>query len=316
MPKNLIECYRWLVDTLRHHGPMTRRELNERWRRSLLSNGKDLPRRSFYNYREGIWDTFNIEIKCNQSTWEYYIEEDDGGTEATLNEWMLNSASVSAMLSESRDVADRIVLENIPSSHHHLNTVCQAMRLNMTLKFDYSPYYRSATTHGIQLEPYFLKIFHQRWYVTGLNVGDGKVKTYALDRCADMEVTSRKFELPYDFDAHEFCANYFGVVFSKGEVEEVIVRVDPRNAKYLRTLPLHDSQREKGYDAPFSDFSFRMRVTPDFIRELLSFGPSLEVVSPQWLREEMARLLKKSLDNYLSDGDGRPSLDSGDIEDA
>lgn len=211
---------------------------------------------------------------------------------------MLTSASVSSMLSESRDLADRILLENIPSSHIYLKTVCNAMRVGQCLKFDYSPYYRSATTKGIVLEPYFLKIFRQRWYVTGLNTDDGKVKTYALDRCAEMDVTERQFELPPDFSPRDYSAGSFGIIFSTGPVEEVVVRVDPRNAKYLRTLPLHESQREMGYDAPFSDFSFRLRITPDFVRELLSFGPALTVLRPASLRENIVSQLRLSLENY------------------
>lgn len=313
MPKNLIDCYRWFVDTLRHNGRLTRQQINERWRRSQFYNGHDLPRRSFYNYREAIWDAFNISIKCDPATWEYYIEESDV-TEENLNNWMLTSASVSSMLSESRDMADRIVLENIPSSHIYLNLICSAMRVGQTLKFDYSPYSRSSTTRDIELEPYFLKIFRQRWYVTGLNVADGKVKTYALDRCMDMEVTSRGFELPDGFDPREFARGSFGIIFSDDPVEEVVVRVDPRQAKYLRTLPLHESQREMGYDAPFSDFSFRLRITPDFIRELMSFGPALTVISPPSLREKMIDQLAAALDNYKNITDGTDSDDSATDE--
>lgn len=227
---------------------------------------------------------------------------------------MLTSASVSSMLSESRDMADRIVLENIPSSHIYLNLICSAMRVGQTLKFDYSPYSRSSTTRDIELEPYFLKIFRQRWYVTGLNVADGKVKTYALDRCMDMEVTSRGFELPDGFDPREFARGSFGIIFSDDPVEEVVVRVDPRQAKYLRTLPLHESQREMGYDAPFSDFSFRLRITPDFIRELMSFGPALTVISPPSLREKMIDQLAAALDNYKNITDGTDSDDSATDE--
>lgn len=211
---------------------------------------------------------------------------------------MLTSASVSSMLSESRDLADRIVLENIPSSHIYLNLICSAMRVNQCIKFDYSPYSRSSTTYGIILEPYFLKIFRQRWYITGMNVSDKKVKTYALDRCKEMEIVGRTFFLPDGFNVKDFVSGSFGIVFSSDPVEEVIVRVDPRHAKYLRTLPLHESQQEMGYDAPFCDFSYRLRITPDFIRELMSFGPALTVVSPPSLRDKMEEQFAEALENY------------------
>ncbi|MBO4813577.1 MAG: WYL domain-containing protein, partial [Muribaculaceae bacterium] len=63
MAKNLIAKYIWMVDTIERHGAITRERLNELWMQSEFSDGSPLPRRSFYNYRNGIADTLGIDIE-------------------------------------------------------------------------------------------------------------------------------------------------------------------------------------------------------------------------------------------------------------
>lgn len=255
-----------------------------------------MARRSFFNYREGIQQVFDIDVKCDPSTFEYYIEERDDYDSSVTN-WVLNSTSVSNMLSASRDVSNRIFLEQVPSARRFLDMVVDSLRRNVRLCFDYSPYYRSQTTRGILLEPYFLKIFRQRWYITGFNVADGKIKTYALDRMDSVHVTTESFDVPADFDAASYSRDAFGIIFSQGDVYNVVIRADIRQAKYLRTLPLHQSQQEMIHDS-FSDFHYRLRITPDLVRELLSFGPSIEVIAPPQLRAMMEDSLTQTLARY------------------
>jgi predicted DNA-binding transcriptional regulator YafY len=45
-------------------------------------------------------------------------------------------------------------------------------------------------------------------------------------------------------------------------------------------------------------FTFRVRPTFDFIQELLKYGAALEVVQPQWLRDEMRRTIKAMSERY------------------
>ena len=58
-------------------------------------------------------------------------------------------------------------------------------------------------------------------------------------------------------------------------------------ANYLRSLPLHHSQKEVKKTDVFSLFHLSVRPTPDFIQELLSYGDSIEILSPESLRKTM-----------------------------
>lgn len=296
MANDLLNRYVWLVDTIKRYGRITRRELDQCWERSKFFDGKNLSRRTFFNYRQSIEELFNITIECDQRTFEYYITNDDAHSES-VTEWLLNTAATNEVLSSSREISDKIFLEDVPSARAHLATCISALKTSCPLKFDYHPYTRVKPTVGVVVEPYFLKIFRQRWYMTGRNTDDGKIKTYALDRISSATVLPDKFTPDPTFDAEEYSSDSFGIIFSQNDPKTIVLRVDPRQAKYFRALPLHHSQKEMVHD-DFSDFSYRLRITDDFVAELLSYGPRITVMSPPELRAIMKDRLTKALENY------------------
>jgi len=86
-------------------------------------------------------------------------------------------------------------------------------------------------------------------------------------------------------------------VFNKGEVKDIVLKVDSRQAKYFRALPLHHSQSETLADG-FSLFHYRLKISDDFVQELLSYGPKVTVLRPAELRAIMISSLSESLANY------------------
>lgn len=296
MSKNLFNRYIWIVDTIRRHGRITREELNRLWVKSSVADGDPLPRRTFYNYRNAIEELFKINIECNPSTFEYYIDGGDAHAES-VTDWMLNTASLSNVLADARDVSHKVFLEDVPSARQFLSPVISAMKECDTLRFGYSPYSRTGAPKPVTLEPYFLKIFKLRWYVTGRNVKENVIKTYALDRMSSLTLTGDRFVIPPNFDAEEYFRNSFGIVFSHGEVRKVTLRVTPRQAKYFRALPLHHTQTEMVHDR-YSIFNYQLRLTPDLVQELAGYGPNVTVLAPPELRAMMIDNLKQSLENY------------------
>jgi len=295
MAKDLFRRYLWMIDTIRRHGRISRADFDDCWSRSVFSNGKPMPRRTFFNYREAIEELFCVEIKCDPRTYEYYIDE-NGPHSEDMTEWLLNAAAVNDVLSNSRELADRIFVEDVPSARQHLAPAIDAMRENKVISFDYLPYYRTRPG-DVNLEPYFLKIFRQRWYITGRNVAENRIKTYALDRIVKASMLPDTFEVPADFDAAQYSSDSFGVIFSMGEPHDIRLRVGSKRAKYLRTLPLHHSQNEYVHDG-FSIFTYRLRLTPDFVSEIVSMGSEVKVESPGQLRAMVVDQLKNTLKNY------------------
>lgn len=297
MPSPLLSRYVWIIDTINRYGTITRAEIERLWLLSPISDGKPLPRRTFCKYKDAIEQLFDIDIQCNRKTYEYYIDNHGDKRAEGMTQWLLNSASLSGVVTDISQVADRIYLEDVPSARTFLNTVLDALKNNRVLSFDYYPYTRSRGTKGIQLEPYFLKIWRQRWYVIGRNVQEKKIKTYALDRMDAAKETTTEFKPDPTFDANEYVASSFGVIYNDDEVYDVKIKTEPRAAKYLRALPLHSSQTEQVHD-DYSIFSYRLRLTPDLVNELMSRGPTIEVLSPPSLRMTIKDQLAKTLHQY------------------
>ncbi len=68
----------------------------------------------------------------------------------------------------------------------------------------------------------------------------------------------------------------------------------------LDTLPLHSSQQkiEEKSDETHTVYRYRLVPTFDFKQELLRLGPSVEVLEPKELRDEMVDDIRRMAGNY------------------
>ena len=297
MARNLINRYVWLVDTISRYGRITLKDLNDAWLSSEISEGKPLARRTFFHYRDGIEEMFDINIKCDKSTFEYYIEDPGSENNARLRSLLMDSVSMSGMLSDAREISGRIMLENVPSAREHLPVVIDALKQNRRIRFSYKSYTRSLPADGIVLEPYFIKIFKQLWYVIGMNIKDGQIKTYSLDRISNLNLLQDTFVMPDHINPSEFFKDCFGIITNRNSAKRIVLRVEPTQAKYFRALPLHPSQQEELYDN-YSVFSYKMRITYDLKEELMSHGASIVVIEPKELKTLIRNELEQALNNY------------------
>lgn len=297
MARNLVNRYVWLVDTISRYGRITLKDLKSAWLRSDISEGKPLARRTFFHYRDGVEEMFDINIQCDKSTFEYYIDDSGSEENARLKSWLVDSVSLSGMLSNAHDISGRIILENVPSAREHLPVIIDALKQNHRIGFSYKSYTRSRPTDGIILEPYFVKIFKQLWYVIGLNVNDGLIKTYSLDRISRLNLLQETFTMPGDVNPSEFFRDCFGIITNKNSAKRIVLRVEPTQAKYFRALPLHPSQQEEVHDE-YSVFTYRMRITYDLKEEIMSHGASIEVLEPKELKTLICTELEQALMNY------------------
>ena len=284
------------MDTIRRYGRITRQQIEDAWERSALSDGSKLTRRTFCNHRAAAEDLFGVKIEVDPATFEYYIN-DEGTNRGSVTNWLLDSVTMNDVLVGAREITDRIFVENVPSAREYLSTVIDALKEHHPVKFDYHPYTRSLPTRGLIIEPYFLKLFKQRWYMVGRVPAEGRIKTYALDRVKKAIVLPEKFEPDPDFDTENYFKHSYGIVVNQNEPVKVVLRTTPKRAKYLRALPLHASQSETVSDK-YSLFTYNIRVSDDFVAELLSYGPDITVVEPPELRAKVLSSLHDSLSNY------------------
>lgn len=294
----IFRQYVWITDTIYHSGGITLQELNERWVKTELSEGIPMNRLTFNRHRAAIEEIFDINIECRRKGYQYYIENEEILKSNSLKHWMIDSLSVSNVLLESSSLKDRILLENIPSGKKHLQPIINAMKQGKRLLIEYLRFGK-LERRQIIVEPYAIKVFKQRWYLLAADDKWTIPAVYALDRIMSLKETGDSFEYPKDFNAEIFFKDCYGVICgTNDEVQKIVLRAYPPYVNYLRTLPLHTSQKELNSTSDYADFELYLRPTFDFRQELLSQGDEVEILQPENFREEMKSLLEKMLKRY------------------
>lgn len=291
MPKQnssvLFNRYIWLIDLIYSAGYITREEIDRHWSRASLNFDHEsmIPERTFHRYKDAIQEMFQIDIRYNKSR-GYYIENTEDIQRDELRQWLIGTFAVENLIGESSELRRRILLEDIPSGQRHLTPIIEAMRDGVKIRIIYQSFH-SAEPSTFILAPYCVRVFRQRWYVLGTSEKGKELRLYGLDRILNTERTATPFAPPKDFDAEAFFANGYGVTVDERKPEIVRISVDAYQANYLRSLPIHPSQEETERNNDYSVFQFFIVPTYEFIKELLSYGGTLEVLSPKWLRKEM-----------------------------
>ena len=284
MAKNFFKRYIWLVDLLSRRCYISLKEISDEWQKSPLNDTHaPLSERTFFNHRDAIFDIFGIEIRNDRSL-GFYIASSDMDGDST-GEWMLHTLCLNNVLQENADMKNRILVEKAPSSEKFLTEVISAMRAGKVIRLTYQSFYRPEPS-TFSVRPYCVKYFKKRWYM--LADSDLGLRVYSLDRFVDMEELDQTFEIPEEFDAEGFFSNYFGVIVGEKKAEDVVIRVEPSQAKYFRSAPKHHSQKEIEPIDRWPAFTYHIAPTYDFKQELLSHGAFVEVLSPDWFRDDIS----------------------------
>ena len=297
-----LQKYIWLIDTIRRAGKISHKDLSDKWERCKdLSDCKPLHRATFNRWRDAIYEQFGIMIDCQKvGGYLYYIANPEDIDEDKLKKWMLDSFAVGNAIGENLLLKGRILVDEIPSGRDHLTTILEAMKENRIVEISYRPFKRSHS-YTFTIEPYCVKLFENRWYVLGRNNRD-EIKIYGLDRLEEAHATDSTFMLPKGFNAEEFFATYYGVVIGDGtKPERIVIRANEDHKHYLRSLPLHFSQRQIEDCGEYADFELYLAPTYDFVMKLLQYGSMIEVMSPVSLRRTMKGWISDMSELYKND---------------
>ena len=300
MSTNLLNKYVWLVETIYKAGRITFEQINEKWLNSDISDGVELPLRTFHKWRVAVEEMFGLIIDCERKGgYHYYISNIEELKNGTIRNWLLNTISVSNLLIDNIQLKDRILLENVPSGQEYLSTIVEAMKNSTSLTITYKSFWKDSS-NTFEVEPYCIKLFKQRWYMVARSPYYDQVLIYSFDRILNLSVNKEvKFNMPQSFSSEEFFEDFYGVIAdSQYDLERVVLKVSSGQANYLRSLPLHHSQQEVQREENFSLFELCIRPTYDFIQEILRNGEEIEVLEPLWLRNEVAEKIILMLNKY------------------
>lgn len=159
--------------------------------------------------------------------------------------------------------------------------------------------FKSEKEIEIQFHPYYLKQYNNRWFVFGKNDEFNNLTNLALDRIKSIEHSSIKFDTSQMMNFEEFFEDIIGVTKPDDvALTKIVLKATPQLAPYIKTKPLHGSQKKM--EESENGFTFSIEVIPNYElnKKILSFGSALTVLEPANLKDMIVENIKANLNNY------------------
>ncbi len=180
----------------------------------------------------------------------------------------------------------------------HLTPLIDATVSHKTLNIDYCTY--TGKERKITFHPYYMKQYNSRWFVFGWNEERDRIENLALDRIKIVASSDHIFKPNTEINFNIYFNNVIGVtvptINDHIEVEKIILRFSPERFPYVESKPMHRTQKT----IKDNTIQLTLRPTRELYQQIFSFIPDVEVLSPDWFREEIRKRLEENLNKYLS----------------
>lgn len=198
---------------------------------------------------------------------------------------------------ENSDQFIQFESSNSESGSEFLAPLLDAIKTNHIVKFDYASF-ASGELKIREVLPLLLKQYRNRWYLISFDRSKNDFITYALDRMEDLEVTSEVVERPKNFNPDNFFKFAIGITSGNNSPQQIKLKTTILAAKYLDSLPLHVSQKVIEMKDDYFVFSLTVNISEELIREILSYGGEVTVLSPENLKKVIAERAGRLLNNH------------------
>jgi predicted DNA-binding transcriptional regulator YafY len=179
----------------------------------------------------------------------------------------------------------------------HFTPLFNAISEKRTLCITYKSFKQDKGVEYV-VYPYYLKQYNKRWFLIARNVDYDTVTNYALDRIQGIKDSDVPFQ-PADINFTDYFDEMIGVSKIPNS-DPVLVKlwVSPVSLPYVRTKPLHGTQKKISEDATGAVITIEVYLNYELEQLILSFGENMEVLEPEWFREKIKMRIEKGLERY------------------
>lgn len=272
---------------------------------------------------------YNAPIEVYQKKFYRYSEEDFSITDIPITETDMNVLSETVeMLKQFKDFSlfselggiiqrleDKVYTEKTKQSSiihldknenlkglEYLDTLYQAILKKIVLKITYKSF-KARNANEMIFHPFILKEFNNRWFLVGKPNTKAKqpVMTLALDRIIALDYDTSITYVNYNFDGDTFYKNTIGVtVMDNHNLQDIVMKIDRRNAPYIITKPFHHSQKiMETLENGSIIFSVCVHLNFELERLIMGFGETIEVIKPRNLRKRIKKKFEMGSKLYL-----------------
>jgi proteasome accessory factor B len=290
--------YLYVIDRLRSR-PCSFYDLQEHVMRKLENDDIDTTFeyaiRTFERDKKDISTLFGIDILYNRKDKTYAIDEDEIEDQSVTR--MIDAFSIHHALQEGNKLSPSVSLEKRKSlGTEHIYGIIHAIQNGVMLKFTHKKHWIDDITQR-EVKPIAIKESQQRWYLVAWDKKDETLKTFGLDRISNLKITETKFK-PINYSVEKEFQHAFGVETYEA-AEKVVLEFSKQQGNYIKTFPLHESQRivEETEDTVILEIF--IHTTNDIKMELLKYGSNVKVIAPITLRNEIKNRISEMSNLYI-----------------
>lgn len=301
--------------------------------------GIDISKRTIYNDINDLVKKFDAPLRKYTSNRRKYYSLPPNWRLKSLDEKILNRSEILTLLLLFKNMSSTRVFEEVifrlqqefPQLGHileHIMTSTEqvvywsenpdleknnlfddlyyAILTRQVMQIVYSPFREEQRQY--EFHPWYLKEYNQRWFVIGHSPEAEAYHIHplilALDRIEELKPLK---DIPYkesDIDINSYFDDVIGITkHTELPVMCIDFVVSPELYPYIKTKPLHHTQRSKWQETEYGWFRNSIRVVPNYelFNRLLSFGPHLRVLGPPSVEEYLAILSRHMHENYTQD---------------
>lgn len=211
-----------------------------------------------------------------------------------------------------RELAEQLLGLGRPATIRHPGPgSCRAQMLTLLqgallhrckVRIRYSTGSRGGTESLRIVRPYHLLAYVRSWHLVAYCERRRKVLTFKVDRIRKGESLSERYTIPSDFNLEDYLGLGWGLMDGqRGEPEDVVLLFEPEAGRWVSEEQWHKTQQVEKLPSGFVRFRLHLPVTPDFVAWILYYGPRVEVLKPQTLRDRVADEHRRAAQRYQTD---------------
>ena len=291
--------YLYIIRDVQEHPYISSKELIEHVSRQLVlhdSEATSFSTRTLKRDLQEIRDKLGFAIEWDNRRKGYYIPDNDEANDPEGIARFLESFEILNSLNADNGLSRFVFPEHHhPSGTQHLYPLVQAMKENRLITFNYYKFREQLMTSR-EVEPYAVKECRGRWYLIGKESGSNIFKTFSLNYIPNLNITPCAFKRNNAIDINRSFRDSFGIINDeKFPVEDITLSFDALDGQYIKTKPFHHSQQIIKDTPDEFTITLRLRVTNDFVMELLSRSRSLRVIQPLNLKARINEIYRQAL---------------------
>jgi predicted DNA-binding transcriptional regulator YafY len=259
-------------------------------------------RRCYYTYEDSDFSIFSSELSVEEVKNLLSTIDMLGRYRSPKNAWLeevISSLELRFGIKANRDKVVSFEQNDQLKGLEFLSDLIDAIINHQPLKMTYRPYKGEEQT--MVIHPHYLKQYNTRWFLFGLEdhgeYGMSPVNK-ALDRIVKFTVAKVPFVENEQIDYETYFDDIVGVTHDRRhpDIEHVVLRFAKERFPYAVSKPIHQSQQI--VNAEEGMLSIDVRVNRELEQNIFSFGQQVEVLSPEWFRNQIKEKYKEIVKIY------------------